>query len=1521
MNIFHPPRRQPATTDSPPRRRQGRRLPLILLMCLALIPLGGLLGIGRAALGITPGSSVYLETAQTVPYGGGGGSTNFFWVDGQIAYCSNPQTWTPYSGWYTKSSLELPASNTVYDVEDVRTILWFGYGGPGFDRSIWPQTDWDGSTITDAEYLAYTHVLLADRMWCDGGKALFGCTTAFNQWYAPRFLGYAWSGGPGPTPDFTPVVQQMEARRAEVPGSDEFDVYMIDTGYNANIGTGERSQTIITFAYHPKVTVTFTKTSADASITDGNAAYAYAGATYEIHRADDDWLVDTIVTDDEGKATLRLEPHCAYYAVETKAPAGFTCNPDRIAFDTGSTTQVDLSDQPGTFTLVIRKTDAVTQGEAQSGLGLADAQYELIDANGDSHTLTTDDEGRARVEGLPLGTCTVREVTAPEGYRLSEAVHTYTVSAEDLSAEGTYLLEATDSYAELPTAFDLDIVKYRESGNNGSGTQEPCSGVQFEIIAGTSDEVVATLTTDEAGRASTEGAWYGTGDNREGLSGALPYDRAGYTVREVPETTPEGYQPTPDWHITPEEMVDGVTLHYIVDNDFIGSRLQIVKTDADTGETLPLAGFSFQLLDRDKNPVSQQVWYPNPTETSVFTTDETGSVTLPQQLVPGTYYLRETETVAPYLASEEDILVSIPNDEHTPPITVITVPNRVATGHATIVKTCAGTNCSGPLEGAAFDIITQQDVISPTGAVLATAGNVVDHVTTDQDGRATTAELPLGTGEATYAFVETKPPAGHALDTTPHEFTLSYQDAQTPVVSTEVTVSNHPTTITLQKTDAATAQPVANARFRWWHADDEVTITPQAGYAALAVRADGAHEVSLHMQHAYATATAAVPDGWKLSLSSDAGITVLGDHDTTLSEGSYTVTLQDDAGATVELADQTACQIEPGLAYTFSYEPHIFGTGGAMSIEHEPMDAEAVQLAYDEQQDVWAACDVQAGIWKVSVDEADCGTVALEQGSAVTAAITDDTLVQEPLLMPDAESLELTSDETGRIYIGHLTPGTYRFQEIAAPDGYVRNTAVQSVTVDEAGTVDGKADTLIMLPNDFTKVDVSKRDLDTEQAVVGAELAVLDDHDTVIDSWTTTDEAHRIERLAPGTYRLVEMLAPQRYDTATEQTFTVTESTEVLRVVIYDKPIEVTGQVDKRQEIADPITDGMEADAPVEEGGSRRADVRVSEDGSFDYRVDLRSTASTWVDEFTLTDTFATSTLKAATFDGITTPIAAGDYDGKVNIWYTTTGGSPTAGNVDEAESAEQGDAEDEASEEAATRPETANATLEDGHENPWLSHPEVVERLGDDARAVSYDGWHLWRRDVDLSTATDLSVSELPLAPGEIVSGIRLEFGRVEPSFTTRADGWNRDDLKDEHDDIDPQAPSISDDAEQDQRTEHNDEEQLRAAPLVIHMKATKDYQPSAPLENTVQLDLYRNGGSLNDDEQLEDHDEDRVVQYPRERAPVEQPTLHLAQTGSAPFALIFTVLTGTIGCGAWMLQRKAHRLRLPDSKRHDRP
>lgn len=106
-------------------------------------------------------------------------------------------------------------------------------------------------------------------------------------------------------------------------------------------------------------------------------------------------------------------------------------------------------------------------------------------------------------------------------------------------------MELEGDFLEDVIAFDLDLVKYRDTGVEGSGLQDPAEGVRFSIVSNTTGEEVGSVTTDESGRATTEGAWFGAGARPEGVSGAIPFDRAGYTVREDPRRHPLATSPRP----------------------------------------------------------------------------------------------------------------------------------------------------------------------------------------------------------------------------------------------------------------------------------------------------------------------------------------------------------------------------------------------------------------------------------------------------------------------------------------------------------------------------------------------------------------------------------------------------------------------------------------------------------------------------------------------------------------------------------------------------------------------------------------------------------------------------------------------------------------------------------------------------------------------------------------------------------------------------------------------------------------
>lgn len=183
------------------------------------------------------------------------------------------------------------------------------------------------------------------------------------------------------------------------------------------------------------------------------------------------------------------------------------------------------------------------------------------------------------------------------------------------------------NFSENPISFDIEIAKTKggedDSWESDDGQGNAAAGVQFQIISNTTNEVVGTLTTNDAGFASTKDAatcdeisvseaktddparpWFGSGKRNAGISGAVPYDAAGYTIREVDSTVPEGFDHVDDWTISADDLVDGTTKYYSVIDKTLNSRIQIVKTDAETGNTVPLSGFKFQVLDSNGETMS-----------------------------------------------------------------------------------------------------------------------------------------------------------------------------------------------------------------------------------------------------------------------------------------------------------------------------------------------------------------------------------------------------------------------------------------------------------------------------------------------------------------------------------------------------------------------------------------------------------------------------------------------------------------------------------------------------------------------------------------------------------------------------------------------------------------------------------------------------------------------------------------------------------------------------------------------------
>lgn len=143
------------------------------------------------------------------------------------------------------------------------------------------------------------------------------------------------------------------------------------------------------------------------------------------------------------------------------------------------------------------------------------------------------------------------------------------------------------------------------------------------------------------------------------------------------------------------------------------------------------------------------------------------------------------------------------------------------------------------------------------------------------------------------------------------------------------------------------------------------------------------------------------------------------------------------------------------------------------------------------------------------------------------------------------------TDKNGRITVQRLAPGTYCYKESKTLDGYLLDSTVREFTVGKDGKVNGQASATLTVENDYTKLDLAKVDASTGQPVAGAKMALYKGNEKIA-SWTSGNSPHRIEKLAPGEYTLVEEAAPNGYQLAESITFTFEQKAEVQSVTMKD---------------------------------------------------------------------------------------------------------------------------------------------------------------------------------------------------------------------------------------------------------------------------------------------------------------------------------------------------------------------------------
>lgn len=311
------------------------------------------------------------------------------------------------------------------------------------------------------------------------------------------------------------------------------------------------------------------------------------------------------VTDEKGLATFEKIPYGNYTIRETKALPGYLKNPTAVPVTIDGT--FVNPDQPiATLTnclseILIKKVD-------QNGAALLGAEFGLYNASGKLvMTAVSDTEGMVRFVGAEYGKYTIRELSAPDGYLLNRDVMSITID------EG---YTNSDTPAATVTNHEKKIMCIK---SDTSG--KPIPGVEFTLYNASTMEKVETVTS-----------------NADGVFTFRNFDYGDWIIKEM--AAPEGYCRLED-------------IYFHVGNDWkepkpimcvnIPDHYEFKKTDS-SGE--PLEGVKFRLEDEDGK------------ELGTYTSDKDGIVSI-TDLTPGTYFIKEIETLEGFTLSGEVIKVKL----------------------------------------------------------------------------------------------------------------------------------------------------------------------------------------------------------------------------------------------------------------------------------------------------------------------------------------------------------------------------------------------------------------------------------------------------------------------------------------------------------------------------------------------------------------------------------------------------------------------------------------------------------------------------------------------------------------------------------------------------------------------------------------------------------------------------------------------------------------------------------------------
>ena len=555
--------------------------------------------------------------------------------------------------------------------------------------------------------------------------------------------------------------------------------------------------------------VNIQKKDSEKGIKQGEAILG--GATYGIYRRDNDILMGTVITDENGYAESEsILSYGNYYLKELKSSMGYKLDNNKYYFDINSNNKnvhVDVFEDVIKGRIKITKQDSETNKCKPLGEGiLSGAKYQIVDINNNVvDTITINDDCTSTSKELPYGKYKVKEIEASKGYKIDNNIYDVSIDSDNLEINVTSKEDIIKNRISILKQYD-----YVE-GNSMFVNAE--ANIIFEIYDSNNFKY-DTIITDKNGYALVD----------------LPYG----TWRFHQKNVVNGYQKIHDFYVNVDDN-SPLKHYYNILNNKISAYLKLVKKDSTTCNVIKLSGTKFKILNMDTNEYVSQ--YVGGKLLDTFETDKNGIMTTYLKLEAGNYKVIEIEAPKGYLLNDEGVIFSINDNtefEYTSYGTFVTVEymNDPVMGQLEIKKygeifKIKDDNYSFdkmPLSSVKFNIYASEDIISPDGTTIYyKKGTRVDRLTTNEDGYVISKKLPLGK----YYLVETKTNSNYILNKEKYYFELKETDATTPIVLECYETINYLKNGNLEiiKKDADNGKVVPNTKIEIYTENDELIYT------------------------------------------------------------------------------------------------------------------------------------------------------------------------------------------------------------------------------------------------------------------------------------------------------------------------------------------------------------------------------------------------------------------------------------------------------------------------------------------------------------------------------------------------------------------------------------------------------------------------------------------------------------------------------------------------------------------------